>query len=45
MDLRDSWKAAWERKLLHISGTTDLYPNVFREVGTCAVPSARDAST
>jgi len=29
MDLRDSWRAAWERKLLHVSGTTDLYPNDF----------------
>jgi len=29
MDLRDSWHAAWERNLLHISGTTDRYPNDF----------------
>ena len=29
MSFRDSWAAAWERNLLHISGTTDLYPNDF----------------
>jgi len=29
MDLRDSWRAAWERKLLHVSGMTNLYPNDF----------------
>ena len=29
IDLRDSWQAAWEGGLLHVSGTTDLYPNDF----------------
>lgn len=30
---KDSWKAAWENGVLHIWGTTDLYPNDF-SVGT-----------
>ena len=29
MNLRDSWQATWERRLLHVSGMTDLYPNDF----------------
>jgi hypothetical protein len=29
MDLRNSWRAAWEPDGLHISGTTDLFPNDF----------------
>ncbi len=29
MDLRNSWRAAWEKMGLHISGTTDLFPNDF----------------
>ena len=29
MDLHNSWRARWEAGRLHISGTTDLFPNDF----------------
>jgi hypothetical protein len=29
MSLDDSWRADWEARGLHISGTTDLFPNDF----------------
>jgi hypothetical protein len=29
MRFKDSWTAAWEGGILHISGTTDLFPNDF----------------
>ena len=32
MTFRDSWRASWEADGLHISGTTDLFPNDFSTV-------------
>jgi len=32
MNLRDSWRATWEADGLHVSGTTDLFPNDFSTV-------------
>ena len=32
MNLRDSWRTAWEADGLHIAGTTDLFPNEFSTV-------------
>lgn len=29
MNFKDTWKAEWENGILHISGTTDLFPNEF----------------
>ena len=29
MNYKDTWKAEWKNGILHISGTTDLFPNEF----------------